>query len=90
MSCVLRLLGDPFVAISNPSVVGQFVKQMYAQYHDQQSDGNDDQQHKSKPSQHHGSCAHPGSNAAVSEVLRNRCGRHRGCVLPQYRYEHED
>ena len=63
---------------------------MYAQYHDEQADGDNDEQRKGEPAHDHGAGADAGPDRAVAKVLGNgRRGDGRR-VLPEDGDEDED
>ena len=63
---------------------------MDTQDHDQQPNGDDDQQCKAEPSQHHRACTNTTPDTAVSEVLSYLRRSDRGGVLPKNADENED
>jgi len=71
-------------------LICQAVQQMNAQNHHQQTNGHDDKQCKSEPTQHHRAGANTTSHTAVAKVLSDLRGCHRCCMLPQDRYENKD
>lgn len=70
--------------------IRQAIQQMDTQNHHQQSNRDNNQQTKSKPSKYHGRCANSALHASVSEILRHLRSRNRCRVLPQYAHQHED
>lgn len=62
--------------------VGQFPDQTDAQDHDEETNGHDNQQDKSEPTQHHGRGTDAALDAAITHVLGNRTGRDRRGMLP--------
>ena len=75
---------------SSTPLICQLAQHPYAQYHDQQADGDDDEQREGEPAEHHGAGADAGLDAAVAKVLGDGAGRDGGGVLPQHRDQHED
>lgn len=68
----------------NPSslFVSQFIQHTDTYYHDQESNGHNNEQCESKPAQYHCRRTNSAADAAVAEILSNGAGSHRSCVLP--------
>lgn len=71
-------------------LIGQLAQHPYAQNHDEQADGDDDEQREGEPAEHHGARADAGLDAAVAKVLGDGARGDGGGVLPQDRDQHED
>lgn len=85
-SCLLSL--NPLYR--EPGLIGQLAQHPYAQNHDEQADGDDDEQREGEPAEHHGARADAGLDAAVAKVLGDGARGDGGGVLPQDRDQHED
>lgn len=68
----------------NPSSVSvcQFIKHADTYYHDQKSNGHNNEQCESKPTQYHCRRTNSAADTTIAEVLSDGTGRHRSCVLP--------
>lgn len=71
-------------------LIGQLCEHPDTQYHDEQTNGDDDEQGETEPAHDDGACADARLDAAVAEVLRYDGRGHGGGVLPEDGYEDED
>lgn len=80
-----------FLGVGQAGVlVRHLAEHPYAEYHDQQSNRDDDEQGEGEPAQRHGAGPHARPHAAVAEVLRYGARGHGRRVLPQHRHQDED
>lgn len=90
LNCALPSARASASLYRKPSSVSQLAQHPYAQNHDQQADGDDDEQREGEPAEDHGARAHAGLDTAISKVLGDGAGGDGGGVLPQDRDQHED